>query len=261
MQIGAKARLPFDISVIRTIAFVRDDYGLIEARERLREMLETGLSSGSDRVTATRLWMANETASTNVAEIIGDEGDEPGYLEKMAAAEEAFPRMTDTLGALTQVMGQIGALAEESTPEMTRATTSGAKLMIANRYAERLEPLAELLEERAGSYADSIMDADPGIKYLLERIRAGELTDEERQSSVSFLDSIIQLGDTAADSIQSTKSFANSVLENAKASRRMRQPSDRVDRSLRRVIEATNVVAGWAEEARRIAVQPPTPSS
>jgi hypothetical protein len=56
IQIGERNRLPFDVSTIRTILFKRSEVGFIEARRALVKALAHGLDSGSDLVTATRIW-------------------------------------------------------------------------------------------------------------------------------------------------------------------------------------------------------------
>ena len=44
VPIGEQGRLPFDISVIRTVRFKREEYSMIEARNELQEILESGLA-------------------------------------------------------------------------------------------------------------------------------------------------------------------------------------------------------------------------
>jgi hypothetical protein len=150
VQIGEEHRLPFDISVIRTVRFVRDEYALIEARDQLRKMLESGLAGAWDRVTPTRVWLGAATGDlVPIAEAAPTDSDvdEPGFLEVLAEAEEAVPRLAQDLQAITAIVEQLGNLATENTPRMLRAPNAGAKLAVSNDYAAGLEPLAEALEE------------------------------------------------------------------------------------------------------------------
>lgn len=60
IQIGQAGRLPFDLSVIRTIQFMRTESGLVDLRNQLEEILKAGLRGDFDSVTATRLWHETE---------------------------------------------------------------------------------------------------------------------------------------------------------------------------------------------------------
>jgi hypothetical protein len=251
VQLGEEGRLPFDISVIRTVLFARTEYGLIDARNRLTGILKTGLSGSWDPVTPTRVW--NELQTSMAAPQLGDQpidSAEPGFLEVFAAAENSLPRMAVELQAIGELVGEMGKAAEAGTPLMERAPTSGAKLLVANQFADALEPLAENLEARVGSYADSIKQTGPAISLLLDRIELGNLSDEEAEAAVTFLTNLITTGDISKTSTASVSDFAQTVGSLGAASRKLRQPTDRISRALRRMVDATGTVVAWADRAR-----------
>jgi hypothetical protein len=255
IPLGEVGRLPFDISVIRTIPFVRDEYELIEARDNLKDLLEAGLAGKWDPVTATRVWSegtrATETAEGPV-EPADDEPDEPGFLELLADAEDAQVRMLEHADAIRKVVEEMGALAERSTPKMLEAPNAGAKLLLANRYAQELEPKAESLETLAGLYADAVKRVDNGITYLLDRIERGEISPEERTAAIGLLNSLVGAGQAAETSIASVRGLADAVVGTSKATRLLRQPTQRVARALNRFNDATGTAIAWGSRAQTL---------
>src|SRR5258708_911058 len=251
VPIGEQGRLPFDISVIRTVRFKREEYSMIEARNELQAILEGGLAGRFDRVTATRVWLEPVAglAAAVTTQLTPDPDPAPGFLEVLATTEEALPKMTEHLQAIDQLIRQMGQLAIDSTPEVQRAATAGAKLLVTNIFAEKLEPLAEDLETVVGAYADSIKQADPGISLLLDRVEAGKLTEDEVEAARQYLAVTAQAGEMATTAMISTSSFAESIVPVGSASRKLREPSARIARALRRLIEATETVQRWSDRA------------
>jgi hypothetical protein len=76
----------------------------------------------------------------------------------------------------------MGDLAVTYAPRMERAPSAGARLLLANGYAQELGPLAEEFETTAGLYADAIKQADPSMSYLLDVIENGHYRAAERVS-------------------------------------------------------------------------------
>ena len=177
IQLGERERLPFDISAIRTILFKRTENGMIEARRKLSQALATGLESGGDPVTATRVWFEIPALSQipeDADESSGKLEDEPGFLEKMAETEDAMQSLGQTLSNTVAITQEITRLFEDSTARVNSLKDSGggsgAKLAIANKLAALLEEPASRLEVTAGDYAQSVQRMEPGMKYMLQRL-------------------------------------------------------------------------------------------
>ena len=77
VQIGEKGRLPFDITVIRTIQFNRTETGLVEARESLQRTIKADVERGPRPVTATRVWLGLERISKPPLEVCRRIGGDP----------------------------------------------------------------------------------------------------------------------------------------------------------------------------------------
>jgi hypothetical protein len=250
--IGEKGRLPFDISVIRTIPFKRTPYGLVEAREGLRKMLEDGLAGKWNRVTATRLWAEVGPGASDVSVSEGDgENEEPrGFLERLADSEAAMPLVSEHLQSITTLIEKMGASATKHAPEVQNAPTAGAKLIAANRFADELEPIAEELETEAGLYADAVKTVDEGLSYLFDRIQAAEYQPSEIQSAREMLEAVVRMG-TAAEQ-GGLNELATGVSSLSGATRRLKQPIERIRRAVRRFDEGTSRVRAWAKRAAEL---------
>lgn len=73
IQIGEQGKLPFDINSIRTIKFRRSEGGYIDAKNALRDMLESGLTGQYHPVAATRVWLEDTSGGGDE-----DDGFDPG---------------------------------------------------------------------------------------------------------------------------------------------------------------------------------------
>jgi hypothetical protein len=181
VQIGEFDRLPFDVSVIRTIEFSRSTTAIVKARKRLVDVLQAGLAGEFDAVSATRIWVHNYIDGDDVvveldrhsSEVTQD--DAPGLIDLMAAAEDQMDSVQQSLGDMNDDLAALSAAAEEVTGELAKAesrgTTAKAMLTIMNRWASRWNPIADQLGVHVASYSvgmDAIGAATSALIDLLE---------------------------------------------------------------------------------------------
>lgn len=259
IPIGERGTLPFDISVIRTVIFERTTLGLIEARDKLEEMLVSGLPGGSAPVTPTRIWCGLEAgvsmpaaAAAAAAAGNGEPPEEPGFLELLAEAEAAVPQAVQHLESMGKLVQGMGNLASEYAPRMSRASSAGARLVLANGYAQEIEPIAEEFETEAGLYADATKQADAGTSYLLDRIERKEYEPGELASVRNLLTSVATAGEQSKSALPSTVGFEKSLVAAANATRRLRGPVQRVSRGVRRFLDGTDTIQRWGDRGARL---------
>lgn len=254
LQIGERDRLPFDVSVIRTILFKRTEGGLIEARKNLAKALAIGLEDGGDPVSATRIWFESPelSASSELAPREVDDDDEVGFLEKLADLEDGMHGIVPILGNAARITEEITAHFNQSTEETTRSDEqsggAGARVQIANRLAARLEDPASRLEVVVGEYAQSVRRMDPGMTYLLQR-----LVDEPEHKAVEFANTIRALIDSAETSLASTSRFRDSLHETGGATRPLKRVTHRIASTLQLFIDVTQILLAWRVLLNRIA--------
>jgi len=248
IQIGERERLPFDISIIRTILFKRTAAGFVEARRRLTAAIGAGLENGGDPVTATRVWFESAaiiSAQSGIETEEETEDDTPGFLEKMADMSEGLDSANISLTAIPEVIGQIGQRVESASARLNKVNASGgpasARLAITNQLAEELAEPASRLEVLAGDYAQSIERMSPGIVYALTL--ASQRPEDE--DAVSFMGKVRGLIESAEGAFPALEDFRRSALESGEASRLLRRVNRRIAGSLGQILDTSRIFHAW----------------
>lgn len=266
IQIGEYARLPFDLSVIRTEQFVRTPGGLVDARKRLEEAIRAGEQEGYDELTAARV--LNPRASGEAAadrEVGTDAAEAPGFLEILAEMELAFPKMTASLNEVAELVGQVGELNQKTSHEMVEASqhdgSAVAKLLAARKYAAALTPVADQLEARAQTFEQRMRDVDAGVSYLLERLEAEP---DLLLQAESLPENVKHWSAAVAENEPKVLELAGMFETLGGAARDLRAPTRRIADSLRRIQRAAAPVLSWdnrvAELSARRTGQPELPT-
>lgn len=249
-QIGEKGRLPFDISVIRTILFHRSEGGLVEARKKLSQAIAAGLESGGDPVTATRIWFETLAVSDSTGIVHGmrqaDEEEEPGYLEKLAEMEASFESNTKVLESIANLTDEIGQITGSITSRLQKVNETGgsfgAKLALVNRLAALLQEPASRMEVLAGQFTNGLARIDPGMIYLLERIKEEE---EPSAESLSFRGRVHELTNSALEGLKNTLGFRDAVLKAGEGSRELGRVEKRLAASLQTIADSAVIFERW----------------
>jgi hypothetical protein len=200
IQIGERERLPFDITVIRTIQFIRTETGLVEARDALIQAIRAGVEHGGLPVTATRVWLGlrNHPPSIPAIEVpeaqeADEEEDGPGFLDTLTEAEVAMPLLVQVTEELTAIFNELPAISDARLNEMEesdrRGGGAGGRLVIAQRLAEDLEEPTARIEALAADFISHLERIDPAISYLI-----GEIEEDpslrENEEARQFIDGI-----------------------------------------------------------------------
>lgn len=251
VQIGEKERLPFDVTVIRTIQFLRSETGLIEAREGLKRAISTGVERGPRSVTATRVWLSieHDTSETYEPETLEEQDEEgPGFLDLMVETEEALPLLNDVSEGLAAVMGELPPLTQSAVEEMAfsdaRGKGAAGRLVAATKLATELEGPASLIEQLAADFVSQLERMDPGISYLLSRLREEPETRNE-EGAAQFIESMEGLVAAAEESLGQVRMLADSVQDLGKISNRLRPVSRRMSTALRKISECWSTIQEW----------------
>ena len=264
VQIGEYGKLPFDISAIRTLQFSRTPAGLVDGRKNLRETLAATLAEGSDPVTATRLWRAQNVAESVATAVVEPtnhpkELDEPGMFELLAEMEEALPELVSLASRSTQAMTKMTALAEEGTAEARRADAAksgfAGRLVLANKMAAQLSPIADDLEAVAESYEDQVARVDAGMTCLLDWL------EQQHPSQLGQMDQfpemIRQFVAAVRYANEAQIGLAESLAGPGKFSKTMRIATRRIADATRRAAKALERAEVWNARLQRIIEQAP----
>jgi hypothetical protein len=266
VQIGEYGQLPFDVNTIRTIQFSRSDHGLIQARDELLRVLQSGLADDFDPVTATRIWTEDETVDEGPRPLpeTPEPGAEPndiepeGFLDVLAAAEEAVETLTSALEEVSRLMGRVGVLAEEATVETQKSDTAGkgmrGRLQVLTRYASRLAGVVDDLEPAVDRYLSLYTSATKGMDVL---VRGMENDPEELAAGTEYGMILRRMAETSRATIASNAGFAESINDNTKISRVLRAPSGRLVRQLDRLTASTQQIDEIDRRLQRLGIPIP----
>ena len=196
------------------------------------------------------------TAIEPPAEVVEDDpwdDETPGFVERVAAVEVAFPRLNTTLESLMDVMGRITATTEESRQEIDRVNEGGqppgARLNAIQRYKSRLGPVVGEFESLADEYSDLVSQIDAGIGALIDA--AVEQADpNDRAIGESLLVTISGMHQSATEGLDGIASFQSAVEDLFRLSSTLRPVLKRLDKALHRILESRGVFAAWSESAR-----------
>jgi hypothetical protein len=271
VQIGEFGRLPFDISTIRTIQFSRSPMGLINARDELTRVLETGIGGDYDPVSATQVW--NDAGPTPrgadgpevvvghdaASERDSDTDAEQGFVDIMAHAEEQIDALPAALETVAEIVGELGALAERSTANMTRSDEAGkgmrGRLQVITSYAGDLDGLAARLGSAVETYTSKLEAVSAGTLELIRRMETDSAALAEGQefgaatrgAAAATRGAMLGFGDLVI-----------SIMENASASRVLRKPSRKLTSALDRFVDATSVVDEWDRRLQVLGIETPS---
>jgi hypothetical protein len=260
VQLGEKERLPFDITVIRTIQFIRTETGLVEARTRLQETIAAAIRRGPQPVTATRVWLELGAGVPDVSEAVEtEEHDEgPGFLDMLAETEEAAPLLGRVAEELTAVFEELPAYTDEAMQEMAksdaRGGSAGGRLRVARDLAGRLEEPATDLEQLAADFVDGLQRMAPGISYLVGLIEENPSILDEDEGARQFADAIKQMAQAAKQSLAQVGTLADVLQELGKISTRLRPVTRRMSSAIRQISGTSQSIEDWGR--RLDAVEP-----
>lgn len=265
VQIGEYGRLPFDVTVIRTVQFSRSTHGLITARDELIEILETGLAGEYDMVTATRIWNEGETADSDISPPDVDERPDeadlpepPGFMDLMADAEENQPALTNTMQAIGERVVELGNAATAATQRLAESDGRGGgmrgRLAIASQYAHEIDGIADQLESDVSNYETAMASVSAGILAIIERL---EEDPTQLSTAMDFARLLRQLAARAREGLESQQGFVGAMNEASRAARVMRGPARRVSNALDRFAAASQAMDEWDRRLQALGVDVP----
>ena len=261
VQLGERDRLPFDVSVIRTILFKRTEAGLVDARKRLSHAIAAGLRDGGDPVTATRIWF-----ETGNIPVVGEpaieeagfevEAEEVGFLEKLAEMEVGMSAATPSLHHIAAITNEIASVFQQGAAEIETLNKGGVgaslRLQLTNRVANRLEGPASRLDVMVGDYVQSLQRVNPGMTYMLQRLIAEP---EDLANLGEFVASIKGLIASAVGVLPQIEGFRSSLQNSGVATRPLKRVTHQIALTLQRFIESVDILLAWKALLDQISLQ------
>ena len=253
IQIGERDKLPFDISMIRTIRFNTTETGLVEARTELQKAIGTALNQDFQPVTATRIFHDDESGSLE-DEQTNEDDETPGFLDMIAEAEEAAPLLNNTMEELASVFEELPDLTEQALDEIEKGDAKGNgtafRLRAAKWLADKLEDPTSRIENLAGDFVGQFERLKPGMDYLVSEVERNHGTLQQDQEARAFYDAIVDLSEAASQSLPEVGSLADQVQSLEQISNRLRPVSRRMATALRRISGTASTIEEWGERLK-----------
>lgn len=256
LQVGENDRLPFDIQAIRTIMFIRTEAGLISLRTELTTYLETGLTNGSDELTATRVWSQSNLNSSEVQQAVDKseqlspvelaelEQEEKGLVEMMAEGEAALEALTPIMSEFTAHIQDLGSKTSELGEEMETCTSFAQRLTVIKIYDESIAPTVSGLERTSTDFVKNVESLD----FMMNHIANAAKADDSTKSSSEFQEmaqSVVELSEASAEGASGMASMLQPVKDMRKTSNILTASSKSIEHSANRILLGANTVSGW----------------
>jgi TIR domain len=203
----------------------------------ISEPVEADKGTGDSSEDASELDMGTGDSSEDTAD------DDHDLLDRMAAGEEAMPKVLDAMDAFTTDMNELTAEAKHAASEADGAPTFAARLAVANKLAKRLEAPAEQMEKHAQEYVSLLSDVDPGILAMIRL--AGEQPESEREAVEEFFTSIRGMTKSGRESAEEMKRLVAVLDEASRFSRELRRPLRRIQVAVKNVADAQAILDRW----------------
>ncbi|MEV6341280.1 toll/interleukin-1 receptor domain-containing protein [Nocardia vinacea] len=183
-----------------------------------------------------------------------NEDDAPGILDAMAEAEAGFPAWTETIGEYQRAIEKITVLLTDYGPKMELAgkTSSGAKLLVAKRFASDLDPLADRFKKIGIRYLDQAKVMDGIISVVLSHVARSGISDSERESFSEFGNSLREIADSGRESIAAVEGFQAGADAVGRMSKDIRRPLRKVSQGAQSFLDGQEFFDEWVRRLDEI---------
>ena len=179
-----------------------------------------------------------------------DSEQEPGFLDRLATAEETLPQWLETLQGLGRDIVLIGQVMAEAGADMRRGDAQGrgfaARLVIARRVAQRLGEPTERIWSFGNEFARQLHAVDEGFRAIIDRIPEEiRANPSSKTAACKFFDTVRQLSASAHDGLDAVQRMIDAIAPIEALSRDLRPPLRRLKQGLTIMVEAREVTDEW----------------
>jgi hypothetical protein len=178
----------------------------------------------------------------------GPDGEQ-GVLEELAEGEEAFPRLVETLSALSPELEKVGEMTQHATQELQESDAQGggfkARLSVTKKLASNLADPVDELERLSSEYVADLLIVDPAIRHVIElAAQQSEVNPEDSAEFFSSIEGMVASSDGAAKNITE---MIGAVGAASKMSRDLDPLLQRLRSSLQSMVDSNRRMEVWQE--------------
>jgi hypothetical protein len=208
-----------------------------------------------------RLAERSPASAPAVTAATGQGDEEPGFVELLAAGEEAMPRWQAVIEQFPPLMEEMNRLGQEATAQVTASDARGGgfagRLAIAHQLGAALEEPSTKLADLGRLYASELVQIDPAILTLIRSLEENP-SEAQTEEAEQLLDSIHGLAVVAKQNAEVTKELSETYSETATISRALRGPVRKIQQGLRAILDGQSIIDEWDERIKRIRQDAPS---
>ena len=178
--------------------------------------------------------------------------ESPGFIDRVATAEEALPKLVETMTAIGKDIELIGQTMQEATADVKRGDSQtkgfGVRLLVAKRVARQLTDPVERIRSFGADFASQLHEVDQGVRTILEHAAAGVQREPNSKAAVcEFFGAVRTMSAAAHESLGSTQGMIDAIAPLEKMSRDLRPVLRRLRQGLTAMVEAREVSDEWVQ--------------
>jgi hypothetical protein len=206
---------------------------------------------------ATALVEKVDPATAIAEEDEADNDDEPGFIDRVAAAETALEAWVVTLGDIKSEIEAIGELTASRGEELKEAEARGkglaGRLVTYRKLAEELGEPAERVQALSNAFTSQMSEDDSGIKAIFEKadeeIAAGEATEKLFEQVDDFHGTLTELAQSAEEGLGALKSMIDPMASLERQSRILRPVLRKMRRGFSVLADGSSIISNWVSIA------------
>jgi hypothetical protein len=186
----------------------------------------------------------------------GTSEDQPGFLEVIAKAEEAFPAWTQSMLSIASALTTVNELST-STAEQARASDNSGggasgKLRVILEFARQLANPAQEIYDLGTKFGVEISDINAGIMTLLNMAESEAISEEDAPQVESFFEVLIGLAEQSEQAREMLAGFAQTIQDMPNASRALRNPYRLISDGIQRMMDGLSLIESWRPKVNEI---------
>ncbi|MBL8448087.1 MAG: toll/interleukin-1 receptor domain-containing protein [Zoogloeaceae bacterium] len=252
---GIQAEFPSDEIMLLVRSFQWEDWREL----RFADLTSEGYRRGVARLAAHLVEVNRrmEKADMMVAVEQPKQGESkideeaPGFLDHMAALEEALPKLAEVMNAINGDIEAVGQIMQKATAELHHSNRSGknlaaSRLLSARKVARRITEPAERIWVSANALVSHLHEANLGICAIIEHAADEVDRNPEAKNEVcEFFNVIRVLSENANIGLGSAQGMIDAIRPIEGMSRDLRPILRRLRQGLTILVEATEVSDEW----------------
>jgi hypothetical protein len=178
--------------------------------------------------------------------------DSPGFIDRIATAEETLPKLVATIEAIGRDIEHIGQVMHEAAAGIQQSDRQAkgfaARLLIARKVARQLSEPADRVWSFGNEFASQLHEVDEGVRAIIEHAAAElEQNPESKSEICNFFEAIRSLSTAAHVGLTSAQGMIDAIEPIEKMSRDLRPVLRRLRQGLTTMVEAREVSDEWVQ--------------